>query len=146
MVKIIDVLLFNGESNVPCVRHSDYAALEARCAKLIEARELGAKASATLREESLAHQARCRELAGPGNATQRQLDEATKPLHVRIEELEAALVKLNNNREQPLEIADRLIAKGSGMEARVRYCECGLPLNGHTHGTRPSQSETAGKP
>ena len=27
-------------------------------------------------------------------------------------------------------------------EARVRYCECGLPLDGHTHGTRPSQSET----
>ena len=33
--------------------------------------------------------------------------------------------------------------KSTALEARVRYCECGLPLNGHTHGTRPSQSETA---
>jgi len=30
----------------------------------------------------------------------------------------------------------------NSLEARVRYCECGLPLDGHTHGTRPSQSET----
>jgi hypothetical protein len=31
-VKTIDVLLFDGESNVPCVRKSEYDAIEARIA------------------------------------------------------------------------------------------------------------------
>jgi hypothetical protein len=107
---------------------SDYeavtAALAAELAKLKEARELGALASATLRDESLAHQARATALAAELASTKemdklhdrqaheyyeelKDAESSIALLSARNEQLEAALREAINVAYIPAEMADR---------------------------------------
>ena len=117
------------------------AALEARLAEAETHRDKN-------RETAVALQLRVSELE------EEYRESASKQGH-RLIELEAALKEmLDNALADGWNREDAHIYKfdavqeakaalgGSPLEARVRYCECGLPLDGHTHGTRPSQSET----